>query len=146
MADLSHRELVGGNIDWLVVFPADQDLVALVEGLLEAPLHCLLQHLLLGDDGHLGQAILPDSTGSSNAHLRELVEEGEAGEQVVEENFTAWWQLGLLDQVQDDIWTLSKAGITDVGVAATVRLEVDAAAIRSADCPGLKMKTNSLTF
>ena len=126
MADLSHRELVGGNIDWLVVFPADQDLVALVDCLLEAPLHCLLQHLLLGDNGHLGQLILPDST---SAKMPELVEEGEAGEQVVEENFTAWWQLGLLDQVQDNIWTLSQAGITDVGVAATVWLGVDAAAI-----------------
>ena len=76
VADLSHRELVGGNIDWLVVFPADQDLVALVDCLLEAPLHCLLQHLLLGDNGHLGQPILPDSTGSKMPIFESLSRRG----------------------------------------------------------------------
>ena len=116
-------------LDRLVVFPADQGLVAPVDGLLEAPLNRLLQHLLLGDDGHPAQPVLPDSTGPSNPHLGELVEERETHEQVFEEDFCAWWQLGLLDQVQDDIQTLSQADITDVGVAATVRLKVDATAI-----------------
>jgi len=87
------------------------------------------------------QAILPDCARASYAHLRELVQKGEGGKQVVEEDLRAGWQLGLLHQVQDNIWALAQPGIGDVSVAATIWFKMNAAAISSADSPGLNRKT-----
>jgi len=81
--------LVGGHVDSLVVLPGNKHLVIPVQQVSGAPWDGLLLQLLLVHNGDPVQPVLSHSAGAGNAQLRELIQERERGEKVVEEDLTS---------------------------------------------------------